>query len=98
MSYRLTTGCFAGEVVEEGVQILDVCFDSLDDDLRFRIRYWAESQLGKRYTEINGGSDYASLAGFSPLSMDEIKDDYESSWEAETTEDSVTLRPLSEAV
>lgn len=41
MNYELLTGPFAGAIAPEG-RILDVPFDLLDDDLKARIRQFAE--------------------------------------------------------
>lgn len=41
MRWKLTTGCFAGEIIEEE-QILNVSFEELDTDLQGRIRQYAE--------------------------------------------------------
>lgn len=96
-NYKLLTGVFEGSVVEEGTQILDIDFSQLDDDMQLRIREWAEQQLGRKYIEINDGSDFAYKGGSdSPVSMNQIKQDYEESWDSEETEEDVDLRPVSE--
>jgi hypothetical protein len=95
-SYKLLTGAFEGCVIEEGAQILDVDFDQLDDDMQIRIREWAE-QLGHKYIEVDGGSDFAYTGGSGTrISMNQIKRDYEKSWDSEETEEDVDLHPASE--
>lgn len=42
MNYKLLTGPFEGNVIEEGIPILDVPFEELDIDLQARILDWAE--------------------------------------------------------
>lgn len=96
VNYELKSGCFAGDVVEDGSNILDVAFENLDDDLQFRIRDWAENQIGKKYIVVND-CDYAYLDGEGePLNMNVIKEDYENSWDNEETGEPITLKPISE--
>lgn len=78
-NYKLLTGPFADEVSEE-VQILDVPFDSLDEDMQDRIRQWAADQ------------GIPSCAG----DWDQAKIDYENSWESQETDDPATIKPVSE--
>jgi hypothetical protein len=68
---------FDSSVVEEGTQIVEVDFAQLEDDLQILIREWAEQQLGHKYCEVNGGSDFARIGGAdTPISMNQIKQDY----------------------
>ena len=95
-NYKLLTGPFAGSIVEEG-QILDVDFSIMDEDMQLRIREWAEEQLGRKYIEIDDGANYARKGGSdTAISMNEIKDDYENSWDSEETEEDADLKPMSE--
>lgn len=97
MAYKLLTGAFEGNVVEEGVPILDVAFSELDADMQQKIRFWAEGQLGSRYIAVNGGCDFAYRGSSDkPISMDLIKEDYEFSWESEETDEDIDLVPVSE--
>ena len=95
-NYELLSGPFIGSVVEEG-PILDVDFDKLDGDLQARIRSWAEGEVGRKYIIINDECDFAyKVDSDSPVSMNQIKEDYEQSWESEETEKDVDLIPVSE--
>jgi hypothetical protein len=97
MPYKLITGIFAGNIIEEGMPILDVAFNQLDIDIQERIRYWAEGELGSRYIAVNGGCDFAYRGGSGePISMDQIKEDHEFSWRSEETEEDIDLLPASE--
>jgi hypothetical protein len=82
-TYELITGPFAEEIVEGETQLLSSDFTDLDEDMKCRIRDFAEDQIGKKYLLINGGTDYAYKGGTGyPLNMNEIKEDYEASWES----------------
>lgn len=91
-NYELISGAFAGSIVEENQQILDVNFGDLDDDLKLRIRKWAET----KYVIIDGGSNYARKGFTIPVSLNEIKEDYENSWDSEKTDKDADLKSLSE--
>lgn len=87
----MLTGPFEGQVVEEGHQFLDADFADLDDDMQFRIREWAEEQveLGK-YNSVQDGEGFA-YPGVSdrPISINEIIEDYQNSWESVETDEQV---------
>ena len=87
MNFILISGPFAGSVVAE-TQILDIKYVDMDEDLRDRIRGWAEQNY------VRHGGDYTRGGRVIPL--DEICEDYENSWESEPTESQVDLLPLSE--
>lgn len=94
-NFLLLSGPFEGEIVEEG-ELLDVPFEELDDDLKDRIREWAEGQIDLLYIDIDG-CDFAKKGGSGePLGMDEIKQDYENRWDHEEVEEEATLLPASE--
>lgn len=96
MNYKILSGVFEGSVCEEG-RILDVDVSKLDDDLQLTIRNWAEDQIGIKYKVINDGSDYARLGNSDkPIPLNDIKEDYEESWETEETEEAIDLKPVSE--
>ena len=96
-NYKLLSGAFAGSIVEENQQILDVDFAELDDDMQLRIREWAEQQLGRKYIQIEDGTNYARKGGSGfAISMNEIKEDYENSWDSEETDEDTDLKSLSE--
>jgi hypothetical protein len=91
-NWKLLTGCFAGSVIEEG-KILDVPFNELDDDLQLRIRDWADSKL----SIIDDGENWAVPGGSDkPISLEDIKEQYEHSWESEETDEPVDLIPVSQ--
>lgn len=95
-NYKLLSGVFEGNVVEEGTPILDVSFDQLDGDMQLRIRHWAEGRVGKKYILVNDESDFAYLGDSDePINMNQIKKDYELSWESTETEEDVDLIPVS---
>jgi len=81
-NYRLLTGVFAGEVVEEAREILDIPFCELDLDMQFRIK----SHKGMEPTEEFESAQEEEWG----------KQSYESSWESEETDQPVTLTPASE--
>ena len=92
-NYRLLTGPFEGEVIEEGRKILDLAFEDLDTDLQLRIRTWAEDNypiVGGEFVSP-GGSDL-------PVGWRDIIEAYECSWDAEETDEPVSLLPVSAAV
>lgn len=85
--YLINDGVFAGCVVGE-YRVLDIPFCDLDDDLQVSIRDWAESQIGILYNTTDGGeSIYRCYGSDKPLSMDEIKEDYEESWDSSELSD-----------
>lgn len=86
----MLTGLFEGQVVEEGHQFLDADFADLDDDMQVRIREWTEDEVGRRYVSIQDGDAFAYPSGSDrPLSMNDIKEDYENSWESVETDEPV---------
>lgn len=96
-NYKLLSGAFAGSIVEENQQILDVSFADLDDDMQLRVREWAEEQLERKYIEIDGGANYARKGSSNaPISINEIKEDYENSWDSEEADEDADLKSLSE--
>jgi hypothetical protein len=50
-NYKMLTGPFAGSIVADGTQILDVPWDQLPDDLKSAALEWADSQK----SPITGG-------------------------------------------
>lgn len=78
-NYKLLTGPFAGEISEE-VQLLDIPFNDLDENLKKRIYQWAADQ------------GIPSWAG----DWDLIKQSYENSWKSQETDDPATIKPVSE--
>jgi hypothetical protein len=80
MNYRLLTGYFKGKIVEE-VQILDVSFHELPEDLQTHI---------KLYAGMNEQDDFLNLD-----EAELYKESYEDSWELEETEDEPNLFPVS---
>ena len=81
MNYELLTGPFAGSIVEEGQQILDVDWEELDEDMQSRIETWAEQENIK----IDDHTD-----------MNLIKQSYENSWDSEETDQETDLKSVSE--
>ena len=97
MAYKLLTGVFEGNVIEEGVPILDVPFEELDGEMQARILDWAESQVGIKYRLVDGEFFYRHATTISGLSTDQLKEDYEFSWQSEEVEDEdIDLIPVSE--
>ena len=93
---KFTTGCFEGRVAGE-YEVLDVDFAQLEDDLQVNIRDWAESQVGVQYVIINGGCDFACMGGSNPpITINQIKEDFEDSWDSVNTDEEIDLRPMSE--
>jgi hypothetical protein len=95
MNYRLLSGPFKGNVVAES-GLLNVAFEDLDDDMQLRIREWAEKQLEDedgKYLEIDGGDFGYKHGGVARLN--DIKSDYENSWDTIETEEQVDLLPAS---
>lgn len=86
-NWKLMTGPFAGSIVADGA-VLDVAFDQLDEDIKLRIREWGEST----YFPAPLTFDERVF----PVSLEELKEDYENSWESEETEEPVDLLPVSE--
>lgn len=105
MNYRLLTGCFSGSIIEEG-SVLDVDFNELDSDLQSRIVDWATAQLGRKYLELELDNRQFLGDGFSTfaykhspsnsIKWNEIKEDYEASWDSEEIDADQNLKPLSE--
>ena len=71
--YKLLTGPFAGEVVEEG-QILPNRFSDLDDDMKIRVRQFGEDKYFP-----NGNDNESDF----PVSLDQLLEEYENSWDSE---------------
>lgn len=72
MRYKILTGPFAGEIVEEGQTfITGTSFYELDEDMQIRIREWAEDKYKLSDPEENF-----------PVSLNQLVDDYETSWES----------------
>jgi hypothetical protein len=92
-NWKLLTGCFAGSVIKEGT-VLDVPFSELDDDLQLRIRDWADNHLVS--FDDNERWSKPGYTGEKSLTLDEVKELYEFSWEAEETQEPVDLKPLSQ--
>lgn len=70
--YEILTGPYAGDTVEEGETIIaGVPFDELDDDMQIRVCEWAED----KYQLADGESDF-------PVSLNQLVDDYEASWDS----------------
>lgn len=70
--YKILTGPYAGEIVEEGrTFIAGMPFSQLDEDMQVRVREYAED----RYKLFDTESDF-------PVSLDQLVDDYETSWQS----------------
>lgn len=70
--YELLTGPYAGEIVEEGQTfIVGTPFNQLDEDMQIRVREWAE----QKYKLASDESDF-------PVSLNQLVDDYENSWDS----------------
>lgn len=73
-NYVMTTGPMIGLVVEENTKILSEDFWDLDDDMQIRIRNFGE----KIFPNLGDQDDF-------PISLNELRDRYEESWESEET-------------
>jgi hypothetical protein len=81
-NFKLLSGPFIGEVVEDG-QIIPHRFSELDEDMQDRVRDFAE----EKYPSLDPGSEY-------PESLDDLAEEYENSWDSEETDEPVTMNPL----
>lgn len=71
--YEMLTGPFIGSVVEEGHSFIShIPFSELDDDMKIRVREFAEDKYGKF---LDDDEDY-------PVPLDQIVEEYELSWES----------------
>ena len=94
---KILTGPYAGQVLELG-WFLDVPFSECPDDLKAQILSWAEDQVtngnyNRSYDE-QGKTVYEKNQ--TALSMEDVMEDFENSWEYEITEEPVTLKSLNE--
>lgn len=84
-------------------------FRELEADLIEIILDWAETQIGLKYMRIDNETEDDKLGEFTPkcfsrianhnipLTWNDVKEDYENSWEIEKTDDTANLKPISES-
>lgn len=97
MNYRLCTGCFKGNVVADGISVLDIPYDLLDSVIKQRIVAYVESNLGSKYMKVNNGKNFVKMGSIGVFAdMDNLKEAYEDSWERYPTEDEIDLLPASQ--
>ena len=87
-NYKLITGPYAGEIVAEG-EVLDVPFSKLDEDMQVRIREFGEEQYSSESDAYDVDRDF-------PVSLNDLKREYELSWQRKKTDEDVTMGPYSE--
>jgi hypothetical protein len=75
-NYIFTSGAMIGLVVEENTKVLDQDFHDLDEDMQIRIREFGETL----FPDLDDQEDF-------PISLNDLRDRYESSWESEETEE-----------
>lgn len=74
--YLITSDVMIGLVVAENTKILDRDFHDLDDDMQVRIREFGETL----FPDLADDQDF-------PISLNELRDRYEESWESEETDE-----------
>lgn len=90
-NYEILTGPLAGEVAEEG-QILDLDYKDLPFDWKLMIVEWADEN--PKYKRIAPFFYQHSQSGRLVL-LDDIKADYETSWQTKETDSPPTIQPAS---
>lgn len=81
-NYKLLSGPFIGEVVQEG-QIIPHRFAELDEDMQIRVREFAED----KYPNLDDQADF-------PESLDDLAEMYENTWDSEETDEPTTMCSL----
>ncbi len=90
-NYKILTGPLEGEVAEEG-QVLDLDYKDLPSAWKLMIVEWADEN--PKYKRIAPFFYQHAQTGHLML-LDDIKADYETSWQTEEIDSPPTIRPAS---